>query len=467
MDFVLLENIVSELQQQLVPAVVSKIYQPDADLLIFKLWNGRQNLRLLISVEPANSRIHLSWRDWLNPDRPPRFCQLLRARIARIESIELVNEDRIVRLNCLGDRGPCRLIVELTGKTGNMVLVDANGSIVDALHRDRGGRQFLSGQRYLPPENKGSRPGEAVRPEPGTFESWSRYAEETLAGTDEISPQEFHKQLQNSVGKYKKKLIRRLAEIEKEMGQQENAETYRQLGDLLLANRQYLQRGMTEIEVVDYFSPDAAALRIELDPVLTPQENVERYYKRHRKLSRGIEHSLRRHEETQSELEWLEQLEYQLNSDLQKADLEDIAEELRAAKVLREKTSLHRRRTTSVTKPNETVSPSGLRVIWGRSNRQNDQITTRILKSGDLWYHAKGIPGSHVVLKSSDLNAFSEADRLFAASIAAGYSKGRNDTKVEVIEAEAKSVKKSKGYKPGMVSVKEFSSICVEPYRPE
>ena len=74
-------------------------------------------------------------------------------------------------------------------------------------------------------------------------------------------------------------------------------------------------------------------MRIELDPVLTPQENVERYYKRHRKLSRGIEHSLRRHEETQSELEWLEQLEYQLNSDLQKADLEDIAEELRAAKV--------------------------------------------------------------------------------------------------------------------------------------
>ncbi len=467
MEFILLEHIVAELQQQLVPAVVSKIYQPDADLLIFKLWNGRENQRLLLSVEAQNSRIHLTWRDWLNPDRPPRFCQLLRARIARIESLALVNRDRIVQLDCQGERGPCRLVVELTGKTGNMILTDADGSIIDALHRDRGGRELLSGQSYLPPENKGKRPDDMVYPELGTFENWSRYVEEALAGTKELSPQEFHKQLQNSVAKHKKKLLRRLADIETEMAQQENAETFKQKGDLLLANRQRLKRGMTGIEVVDYFSQEAAVLRIELDPVLTPQENVERYYKRHRKLTRGIDHSLRRYEETQSELEWLGQLEYQLNSDLQKADLEDIAEELREMKILREKTTLHQRRTTSAAKPNETTSPSGLRVIWGRSNRQNDAITTRILKPGDLWYHAKGIPGSHVVLKSSEQQTFSEADRLFAASIAAGYSKGRNDTKVEVIEAEAKSVKKSKGYKPGMVSVKEFNSIYVEPYRSE
>ncbi|RLB75249.1 MAG: hypothetical protein DRH06_08335, partial [Deltaproteobacteria bacterium] len=101
----LIKHVVAELAEPLADARVSKIYQPAPEIILFKLWNGRETLRLLLSAEVQKSRLHLTDRTWPNPHIPPRFCQLLRARITRIDSISVVNDDRIVQLECQGKQG--------------------------------------------------------------------------------------------------------------------------------------------------------------------------------------------------------------------------------------------------------------------------------------------------------------------------------------------------------------------------
>jgi predicted ribosome quality control (RQC) complex YloA/Tae2 family protein len=464
MEYLLLTRVVEELQQELLPASVAKIYQPDADLLVFKLWNGRSSQRLLLSADSHGARIHLTNRDRLNPDRPPRFCQLLRARVTRITGLELLNEDRIVQFSCEGPRGNCRLIVELIGAASNMILVDDDLNIIDSLKRGQGGRELSAGGSYsLPPKKLNPSAGKPLA-DRATGQSWSEYVEQQQEAQTE-SGQDFQQDLHKTVIRQLKKLRKRLQRIEQELESQQDATIYKQQGELLLANLHLLKRGMEKIEVVDYYTSDGASRMINLDSALTPQENAGQYFKRYRKFSRGVDHSLRRFEETHAELEWLEQLEFQLVSELEKGDLEDIAEELRSAGLLRELPSLHRRRTTSAAKPSECESPSGHRVLWGRNNRQNDEISTRQLKKGDLWYHAKDLPGSHVVLKACDDLPFTDEDRHFAASLAAGYSKARHAAKVEVAEADAKSISKPKGAKPGLVTLKAYQSLMVEPLR--
>ncbi|MDB4609668.1 NFACT family protein [Verrucomicrobia bacterium] len=464
MEYLLLTKIVEELQQELLPASVAKIYQPNADLLVFKLWNGRTSQRLLLSADSGKGRIHLTNRDRLNPDRPPRFCQLLRARVARIRAIELLNQDRILQLSCEGERGNCCLIVELIGAATNMILVDDNQTIIDCLKRDQRGRDLTAGASYCLPAKKLNQSEHKPLPVLADGQSWSEYVEQQQDMLAVIG-QDFQTDLHKTVTKQLKKLRKRLQRLEQELESQQDADSYKQQGELLLANLHQLKRGMERIEVVDYYSTTGASRTIALDSALTPQENAGKYFKRYRKLSRGVDHCLRRFDETHAELEWLEQLEFQLSSELEKNDLEDIAEELRRSGLLKELPSLHRRRTTSAAKPSECVSPSGHRVIWGRNNRQNDEVSMRILKHGDLWYHAKDLPGSHVVLKACDDLPFTDEDRTFAASIAAGYSKARHAAKVEVSEADAKSISKPKGAKPGLVTLKSYKSLMVEPLR--
>ncbi len=136
MQYEVLKKVVAELAEVLPNARIGKIHQPAADILCLRLRAGQKNLRLLISANPAHCRIHLTAVNFANPASPPRFCQLLRSRISRILSIQLINDDRIVSIRCSGPRGEASLLVELTGRSCNLVLLDAGAAIIDALHRE-------------------------------------------------------------------------------------------------------------------------------------------------------------------------------------------------------------------------------------------------------------------------------------------------------------------------------------------
>ncbi len=473
MDYQLLKRVVAELEQQLFPATVAKIYQPDSDVFVFKLWNGHENLKLLISAQGQQSRVHLTTKEWLNPALPPRFCQLLRARLKRIESVTLKADDRIVTLQGQGDKGPCRLIAELTGKYSNLILVNDDGGIIDVLHRvtlERGGRNLIAGAEYLYPLVRQHQAGADLlveEPELAQQWYWNRYAEGLIAQDGQQTRQQLHEQLLKSVSRQQHKLEKRLAKILSEAEQQQDPERHKIKGELLLANMYQVKKGMAQIRLQNYYSEQQEWLDIDLDTQLSPHENAERYFKTYKKFRRAVEHHERRIQETQQELDWLADIEYQLTDCSDKEVLEDITDELRKAGLYQEEGQLHGRRTTVANGPRQFTSPSGYNVYVGRNNRQNDEVTTRMLKKGDFWFHSLGVPGAHVVLKSAGGGEVPQRDLDYAAALAAGYCRLRNDAAVDVMMADPVDVEKKRHAPAGQVLVRAYTTLRVAPERGE
>lgn len=460
----LLKKVVAELSGQLVGAKIAKIHQPAADLFVFRLWTGRENLKLLISASAQESRVHLTEQSFPNPFTPPRFCQLLRARLTRIAAIRQLNEDRIIELSCQGPKGDCRLLIELTGKNSNLILLDADGKIIDALKRQPAGR-VSPGISYVFPDKLQQLTNGEDELE-GAEASASATVEKLYSGQAAVSSTDLKSRLEKLLTKEQKKLTRRLRNIQQEQDRQQGFELYRQQGDLLLANLHLLKRGMQEVEVLNYYRQPPVDQVIPLDPLLNPQANADKYYRKYKKARRGLEHSSRRITETEGELQWLAQLDYQLQTAQEAVDIAAVADELRQARLLKEKVSkLPRSQRTGAETFKETTSPGGFKVLWGTNSRQNDALSTKILKKGDLWFHAHRCPGSHVVLKADcGIGTFSDDDVAFAASIAAAHSKARLDLKVEVMVAASKDVKKPSGAKIGMVTVQQYKTHIVQPF---
>lgn len=472
MDIRLLQNVVAELSARISGAKIAKIHQPSAELFTLRLWTGQQTLKLLISAAPGDSRIHLTEQSLPNPFTPPRFCQLLRARLSRISMIRQLNDDRIVELSCDGPKGVCRLLVELTGKSSNLVLVDEAGRIIDALKRTQAkcDRPMIAGADYSCPIKVEPPPPPADESTTVNFsdnKSASLSVEKLYsAPAPAVKTADLRSRLALLIIKEQKKLARRLKNIEQELKRQQNFEHYRQSGDLLLANLHLLKKGMSAAVVVNYYLQPSVEVAIPLNPLLSPQQNADKYFQKYKKARRGVEHSARRKAETDSDLEWLAQLDYQLKSTDESADVAIVADELRKAGILKEKISkLPRLNKVKKATFRTTVSPNGYKVLWGTNSRQNDALSTKELKNGDLWFHAHRCPGSHVVLKAdAGKGAFADDDIEFTASIAAARSRTKDDYKVEIMVVAAKDVKKPPGAKPGMVTVKQYKTLMVKPF---
>ena len=182
MKLTLIKHVVTELVEQVAGARVSKIHQPSPAVFILKLWTGRETLRLLLSADGRKSRLHLTEQTWPNPHIPPRFCQLLRARISRVLSISVINNDRIVKLACTGKDGDCSLILELIGNRTNMILINSDGVIIDVLTRIEGTdehRALMPQEEYKYPQISKVVSSKVVTESQteNVPESWSRYVE--------------------------------------------------------------------------------------------------------------------------------------------------------------------------------------------------------------------------------------------------------------------------------------------------
>jgi len=473
MDKELLHAILPELHAALAGARISKIHQPSADTLIFRLWTGRENLRLLVSTGRF-SRIHLTEKDYPNPFTPPRFCQLLRARIRRFVAISQVADDRVVRIDASGPDGEVTLYAELFGASGNLLLVDTGGTIIDALDRRRGRdgeRSLLPGEPYrLPPASPAGGPDRQEALPAGEGDLSSRLDEYYYPLQFQSGQLGDRGELKNLLQKEQKRLKRRLANIEREGEDKESFDDRRRLGDLLLANLHLVRRGMEAVRVTDYTADPPVEVEIPLDPRLSPQENAEALFRRYKKEKRGVDHVTRRRQETEEELAWLEQVRLALDEAETPEDLREVAEELRQAGLYRPvKVEPATRRKLSATPAlRQATSPGGFTILWGRNNRANDYLTTRVAAAHDYWFHAHGVPGCHLVLKrDSEAVAVPDADLDYAAGIAAGYCRARTDRMVEVIVCLARDVYKVKGAHPGQVGLRRFETRAVAPLRPD
>lgn len=278
------------------------------------------------------------------------------------------------------------------------------------------------------------------------------------------------RELEVLVRRQLKKLRRRRENIMAEKEQKGEYELFRTQGELLLSSLHLVQRGMTEVVVMDYHQHPPQQVTIPLDPKRTPQENAEICFTRYKKAKRGLEHIERRLRETDAELDWCEGMALALDEAQTPVELDEVRRELTESGMIRPLRSDRVARASRPVSagPHRTLSPSGLVVLWGRNNRTNDEVSLRHTGKDDLWFHVHNRPGCHLVLKRGGHKGdLPEEDILFAASLAAGYSRARNDHKVEVMVAEGSAVRKPKGARPGLVTVGTYHSLVVNPRRLE
>ncbi len=250
---------------------------------------------------------------------------------------------------------------------------------------------------------------------------------------------------------------------ERELEEGKKADHYRICGELLQANLHLAKTGMTQVTVENYYD-NCTLFTIPLRPDRTPQQNAQLYFKKYNKAKTSARVVADLIQKDKEDLSYLDSVFMALCDCENSADVDMIREEL-----IRTGFSKNRRknngRSSAPSKPRKFLSSSGLTILVGRNNVQNDQLTVKLSRKDDLWLHTKNIHSSHVLIQSGGKEIDDEAI-LEAASICAYYSKGKEAPKVEVDYCPVSHVKKPTGARPGMVVYDNYWSVLVEPKLP-
>jgi len=263
---------------------------------------------------------------------------------------------------------------------------------------------------------------------------------------------ELIRRVENELQKNRQKLKKQ----EKELLATENAEEFRQKGELLTTFLHQVPNDQDQVILDNYYTNQP--ITIALDKALTPSQNAQKYFKRYQKLKEAVKYLTELIEETKATILYLESVETVLNQ----AGLDEIAEireELIQTGFIRRR---QREKIQKRQKPEKYLASDGKTIILvGRNNLQNDELTFKMARKEELWFHAKDIPGSHVVI-TANLNPTDEV-KTDAAELAAYFSKGRLSNLVQVDMIEVKKLNKPTGGKPGFVTYTGQKTLRVTP----
>lgn len=252
------------------------------------------------------------------------------------------------------------------------------------------------------------------------------------------------------------KNIKKLGKQEEELLATENAEKFRQKGELLTTYLSMVPNDQDQVTLDNYYTNEP--ITIALDKALTPNQNAQKYFKKYQKLKEAVKHLNGIIQDTKDSIAYLESVETALNH-ASMDDIEDIREELVETGFIKRRShdKRHKRK-----RPEQYLASDGKTIILvGRNNLQNDELTFKMAKKGELWFHAKDIPGSHVLIRDN-LNPSDEV-KTDAAELAAYYSKARLSNLVQVDMIEAKKLNKPTGAKPGFVTYTGQKTLRVTP----
>jgi predicted ribosome quality control (RQC) complex YloA/Tae2 family protein len=255
------------------------------------------------------------------------------------------------------------------------------------------------------------------------------------------------------------KNVNKITKLEQTLEDAQQADRYQLLGELLTSNLYAVERGMTEVSVVNYYDENGESVMIPLNPQKSPSDNAQNYFSRYQKAKNAIKIVHGQIEKAQEEIVYLEQLLQQLESASTK-DVEEIREELEEEGYLKVRKQTKKKKANTKPVLEHYTSTDGTQILVGKNNKQNDYLTNRIAGREEVWLHTKDIPGSHVVIKSQNP---SEQTIKEAANIAAYFSKARESSSVPVDFTEVKLVKKPKGAKPGFVIYEGQQTVYVTP----
>ncbi len=269
------------------------------------------------------------------------------------------------------------------------------------------------------------------------------------------------------VSKEISRLEKKLDLYTKSMQETEEMEKWRLFGELLTANMYRLKRGMSSVTVENYYEKDCPPVTVPLDPMLTPQENAQLFFKKYNKAKNTRQALESRISSALEELEYLETVKTYAELASTAEELDEIALELarggyntgRQDAVI---SRTGRKKVKTVPFPLAFLSSEGFTILVGRNNTQNDYLTAKMAADTDIWLHARGLPGAHVIIRTGGREV-PPLTLKEAATLAAYYSKGRSAKNVLVDYTLKKHVRKPKGARTGMVVYEQEKTITVVP----
>lgn len=560
LDAICLSALAQELRPCLEGAKIDKVQQPERDMLLLSLRTAQGNARLLIAAGTGNARVHLTRASFENPAEPPMFCMLLRKHLvgARIAALTQPERERLLILELdsrdeLGDIARKQLVIEMIGRSSNVILVGPDGRIIDCMRRvDFAGdalRKLLPGMLYrLPPRQdkaafldtpaeerramavaadrsapadkwllahfaglspllcrelsfrcggdyellplqmdaleetvragdfvptlllQDGRPldfsflpirqyGEAAQPEPCA--SFSELLDAFYTRRDQAAQQRRRgHELTRTVRTARDRLARKLAAQREELKRTEGREEIRKRAELITANLYRLKKGAHSLVCEDYYTEGSPEITIPLDPLKSPQQNAAALYREYNKLKAAEQHLTALIAEGERQLDYLESVLDELARAESEKDLADLRRELGETGVLRrQKGSRPERGRTQA--PLRFVSDDGFEILVGRSNTQNDELSTRLARRTDYWLHAQKVHGSHVIVRCDGMSP-PETTLAQAASLAVYYSQGRGGGKIPVDYTMIRFVRKPAGALPGKVIYTDYRSLLAE-----
>jgi len=496
MELGVLIKIAEELNELLIGGFVNKIHQPLPREIVLRIRTKNfGEKKLMISADPLLGRIHITDLKIPNPPKPPNFCAYLRAHFqgSRVVEIKSSQEDRIVEI--LAVRGPeearikRKLILELLGRDSNIILVDClSNQIMDCLHhippKETGTRVVLPGTMYIYPPLRRSEACSIIldRVTPGITKDYAGKKRLTLSATapdDEIFPtmnsaaeayyrpklrsvilEAFRREIASPVRSRIKSLERRTIKVREDIRKLESYIDRLLDAELIKANLHKIKKGMSTIELYDW---EGNPRVIELEPSLDPISNMNLLFKKSARGKRGLMKAQERLSTTLEEKNALEDLLFLIHDAKDVSDLEKLAEEISSLSPKNEpKTRRPFEPKSHSALTDEIVTPSGLKIIIGKSARGNDFLLRNKARKEDLWFHVKDMPGAHVLLLCGPNRSPGERDIELAASIAVYFSKARGKGKTEVMLATVRHIGRQKGVVPGQVTVRKYKTIMSE-----
>lgn len=267
-------------------------------------------------------------------------------------------------------------------------------------------------------------------------------------------------QLYKTVRTIRDRLQRKLAGQSEELRRTENRDQVRKMAELVTANIYRIKRGDRVLKCQDYYDPEGGEMEITLDPLKTPQQNAASMFKEYNKLKAARSHLTGLIAQGEEQLDYLNSVLEMLSLSESEKDISDIRRELVETGYIRQQSGVKTSRIKAQA-PLRFVTDDGFEVLAGRSNIQNDQLSTKLCRRADYWFHTQKVHGSHVILRCSD----SEPSPLAisqAAAIAAYYSQGRDGGKIPVDYTMLRFVRKPSGAMPGKVIYTDYKTIMTQ-----
>lgn len=474
MDDASIKLVVEELAL-LIGRSAGRVFQLNAGTLAidFRL---RDHRTLLISAAPSLPRLHLVHRPLRELEKQGKqlgqFALSLRKHLSSTSLVALEKDaaDRVVRFQFSGTdelnvSRDFTLIVQLTGRSANLFLLDSHDLITQQLRSTQiPGQQ--GGETYRPPKS-----GAEVRKDKspllrmiksGRFKSPSEAAENYYESA--YRQQEFEQKASAARGRIRTEVARQkklLNKLEADLTAHAEAEHQKHIGDLLLANVSTAKRSGNTVRIIDYFAEGAPALEVEVDKHQSLTDEASRRFARYSRSKRARAQIQLRIETVKKQIAALTSQEQELERIIAAHD--EVALDTWPAATPAGATKSGKREHQRIPGTRCYLSSDGFEILVGRAAKDNDHLTFKIAKPNDLWLHSADYPGSHVVVRKPTRNELPYRTIIEAAQLAAHFSQANKNAKVNVHYTPRKFLSKPKGAAPGLVRMSRFKTITVEP----